>query len=1119
MEREKIKEAIAQLKDFQLKTVDYVFDQLYNKNRTKMLIADEVGLGKTIVAKGIIAKAFKKFLDEGGPTKENPTFNVVYICSNLSLAQQNIRKLNLMKDEEYVDDIITRLNYLAYRPTDKPKIFLINALTPGTSFDERSSQGERGERAILYMLLHEYSPFINRENGLLWLLKGNIKNIDNWKKILSDHYYDKSFRLRNDLYNKFRQELFDIKINKEDFPRLFEYLNNKEGWCFWDALKRVCENIDGRNAHLFNIQGEIIRHLRRILSKLCLEYLSADIYILDEFQRYSNLIKLHEVAENPAIELAREIFEDENAKILMLSATPFKPYTNDYDELNGEVHHKEFESVLKFLMKDEPDEFWDNYKKDQREFFDFLKKPDEIENRFSRIAEVKTGIENTYRKALVRTEKLIAANDRDALISSVLKDKTLPLQPEDIEDFVNLDRITQHLNNKHSAKLPVPLEYVKSSPFALSFLDNYQHKKRMEEAVDNDKELQGLIKKTGHAWLNMEKIDKYNPIIPRKSNKLPNAKLRLLLDETVENGGWKYLWIPPSISYYPFDGPYENSEKYSKSLIFSSWLLVPKMISAIVSYEAERQCIGNPLSISEKERIEEKRKYFTKRRSPRPQFTFKVEKEDGEPQQMTGFAYLFPSEYLSSIYDPVENIKEQKSAEFVKEEIVRRIMPQLKSIVEIYGRESKGEWRRWFWAAPVLLEKGRPNESHYLRWFSSGLEDSGQLIDAEDESTQSSEESGKEKHFNFAGELFTNPEKFNLPTLNGEQLILVAEFLSGLCLASPAVCSLRSLRKYNYEVENILKYCFEIALGFVTLFNKPESIAVVRLTVESRDYLEGVLKYSVAGNIQSMLDEYIYLLISCENIKTPKDIAQHLNDVLSTRTSTTQVDDLNSFFLRHVNGTGRRSKSIRSHFAADFGNQKVNTANSAGRQINIRSAFNSPFRPFVLATTSIGQEGLDFHLYCKKIFHWNLPANPIDLEQREGRIHRYQGLVIRRNVVDKYLSQTEFQTGEEVWDKIFKAAEAEKLNAKTKCDLVPYWHIETNSNIKIERFVPLYPFSRDIEKYKQLIKVLTLYRLTFGQPRQEELIDSLYEGNLEGVLDGKLDQLLINLSPLLFYKT
>ena len=38
---------------------------------------------------------------------------------------------------------------------------------------------------------------------------------------------------------------------------------------------------------------------------------------------------------------------------------------------------------------------------------------------------------------------------------------------------------------------------------------------------------------------------------------------------------------------------------------------------------------------------------------------------------------------------------------------------------------------------------------------------------------------------------------------------------------------------------------------------------------------------------------------------------------------------------------------------------------------------NSPFWPFVLATTSVGQEGLDFQQYCHAVVHWNLPSNPV----------------------------------------------------------------------------------------------------------------------------------------------
>ena len=49
------------LKDFQKQTVNYVFRRLYldSGRVNRFLIADEVGLGKTLVAKGIIAKSIE----------------------------------------------------------------------------------------------------------------------------------------------------------------------------------------------------------------------------------------------------------------------------------------------------------------------------------------------------------------------------------------------------------------------------------------------------------------------------------------------------------------------------------------------------------------------------------------------------------------------------------------------------------------------------------------------------------------------------------------------------------------------------------------------------------------------------------------------------------------------------------------------------------------------------------------------------------------------------------------------------------------------------------------------------------------------------------------------------
>jgi len=64
--------------------------------------------------------------------------------------------------------------------------------------------------------------------------------------------------------------------------------------------------------------------------------------------------------------------------------------------------------------------------------------------------------------------------------------------------------------------------------------------------------------------------------------------------------------------------------------------------------------------------------------------------------------------------------------------------------------------------------------------------------------------------------------------------------------------------------------------------------------------------------------------------------------------------------------------------------------------------------------------------------------------------------------------------------------------------------------------VPLYPFSRDIEKFRNLIKILAFYRLTFGQPRQEELVEALHESGFSDEVIKKLDDLIINLSPIRF---
>src|SRR5205807_10047348 len=82
---------LAVLKGFQRRSVDYVYERLYGKDATRrFLLADEVGLGKTLVARGVIAKAIERLREDG--TKR---IDVIYICSNADIARQNISRLNV----------------------------------------------------------------------------------------------------------------------------------------------------------------------------------------------------------------------------------------------------------------------------------------------------------------------------------------------------------------------------------------------------------------------------------------------------------------------------------------------------------------------------------------------------------------------------------------------------------------------------------------------------------------------------------------------------------------------------------------------------------------------------------------------------------------------------------------------------------------------------------------------------------------------------------------------------------------------------------------------------------------------------------------------------------------
>nr|WP_231980011.1 helicase C-terminal domain-containing protein [Tessaracoccus coleopterorum] len=112
-----------------------------------------------------------------------------------------------------------------------------------------------------------------------------------------------------------------------------------------------------------------------------------------------------------------------------------------------------------------------------------------------------------------------------------------------------------------------------------------------------------------------------------------------------------------------------------------------------------------------------------------------------------------------------------------------------------------------------------------------------------------------------------------------------------------------------------------------------------------------------------------------------------------------------------------------ARFALRYGGaSSAEDSKQAARQGEVRSAFNSPFAPFILATTSVGQEGIDFHWWCHSVVHWNLPSSPVDFEQREGRVNRFGGHAVRRNVARAHWDDVLASDSPSPWSTAFDAA-------------------------------------------------------------------------------------------------
>ena len=1051
------------LTGFQRRSVDHIVDQFYGPTKAqRFLVADETGLGKTRVAQGVVAKTIEHLHHDDSIRR----IDVVYVCANADLAQQNIKSLNVTGHPEL--PFSSRLTLLGLHSArlntvavDGRKPINLVSFTPGTSFTMGHSLGTARERALIFLALGQELPGFDgwERRAALRILQGTVTTIERFQECVAEVRRE----LETDGFDPRIRQQFALRIalgGESSLSRRFCNLVAAVG-----RKRQIPQEF--RRDHV-----ALVRELRSALAQASVETLEPDLVILDEFQRFKHLLQ----DDNPAGELAHYLFEHQDAKVLLLSATPYKPFT--YAEEREEDHAEDLFATLRFLAKGRSD---------------------------VDVADIKALLA-TYRAAVVSGSAAdgVVKDLRNALLKlmsraerPVLPDRSTLAEHRRIADdivasdlvgYARLRDVARRVARDRDRGLVTP-EYWKSAPYFINFCDGYKLGEQIDDAPD-DPELLAALQSTQR--IDAHRVRSFRAVDPG------NARMRALVKDTLDEDWWQLLWVPPSLPYIEPHGPFSRPGvgAMTKRLVFSSWTATPSSVASILSYEAERRCaLGtNYTRYTPANR---------KRLARHLQYSLRA----GTPAKMSTMVLHWPMPELASLADPLRLIASRDGRpipiEAIRELVcgaVKRRWPPGRSSSE--GLQSAGEFdlREADWKAAFAIPGNWPivqDAPASLDRVLAAIE-GGSTSDDDDEPGGAT---GRARHVELAAQaLATGPVAIDSDTV---------DVLAEVALFAPGNIAYRVLRRIASAADattpmGLFQAADRLANGLRSLFNRPDTIKVVEKLALAGDapFWRQALAYCAAGNLEAVLDEYLHHLAAERSGETIDDealceIASEASAAIGLRGSTYRAKD-------PVNP--QQDLAFAPRFALRYGGRQNESEDL--RQPEVRRSFNSPFWPLVLASTSVGQEGIDFHWWCHAVFHWNTPANPVDFEQREGRVDRYRGHAVRKNVARRHGAAvlSTWEPGNP-WDRLFEAATEYQPEFG---DFTPNWVYPGPH--KIERHVAPFVLSSDEARYDRMKRDVALYRLTFGQPRQEDMLDLLCDRGVHADVQ-LLRSLRIDLAP------
>lgn len=1128
-------------KQFQLDTIEHVFEKL-RRAKSRYLVADEVGLGKTIIARGVI-ESFQKSLksSKASLSLKGDHQLVLYICSSSDIGKQNIKKLMSQGGDALGYGRASRLTMLFLDearsalqskkrsrmdddlPEENGLPLKLICLTPATSFEFSSPTGCKEERQFLHALLHKILVLNKRAPDRSLLKKSSASffvppaktDHKTWLEAvenLAENEVQWIWQNHPELLNRLSEQLKRPFLGMTSQSDLHLKLQIDGNTSLLDVLKIAIDECDGMldrksefAEQLKKFRQVVIQRLREQLALVVISSLQPHLVILDEFQNFSDMLAVNADGNDAVKSIVHALFE-KDARLLLLSATPYKAATADFESAEHS-HYQKFKDTIEFLFRPHPrgEKILKDIDADLNAYRKSIQSLETIgDDHFVEAKSRKKNIENNLREVMVRTERFryladpsngVREPEVEPWIDAALSDAEgfiKPLQGIDfqIKDVRYLAWLRKAISQDQWMILP---EIWSSLPYAINLMPKTY--KMISSLYSSGEGLKDRLKPA----LKMEDAKAFCPSfqelpIKRLDLEAPNPKLRELIRQIKSEEIFRHLWMPPTRRYY--DAPGDASRATPrKRLIFSRWQAVPQAVSVLTSLYVDEmlgvsdKSHGDALSLA----------YDTVELAPilfhpslwlaQAGLTIYSKKHCGRAsqQELEGLVGDF--------------LEDQLLARGIK--VIDGRLDSFEAIVAVLHRMEPKSFSVLY--QQTLMSK------HCRKWLNA-RKDVGEL-----DSGASVKKAVRTFHDLSQDQARVTAKRISRSTL---------KVLAQLAIAGPAVSLLRLCLQFgflkfieldtynvsspgNCDPEKIFAAVIRTVHGPIRrFFNHSHAGLVIRkLDISQKaTHLERVAEFCVRNHLSAVMDEHAFLL--AEDLSTyekrPGDSAV---DFIESIGGSFRIAVGRPIF-REVQGKERlraHNRSVNRHIAQAFVDEK-GSRDDSGKDLlrdQIRKAFNSPFWPFILVTTSIGQEGLDFHRYCADVVHWNLPSSPVAFEQREGRIQRYLGKAIRdawmknrswSDFIKKNLTpKSDPSELKNIWILVQEKLEEEEQNQGIdRRGLSPQWIYEkAGEYAQIRRWIFCHPFSRESIIYRRMRDSVLLYRLALGQARQDDLIRAL----------------------------